>query len=314
MDNIFTEIYDKQQKLNTFQPFPVEVIEKLDKWCQIELSYTSCQLEGSSLNRAQIKTVVEKNLSVDGKSIAELQMAVNHGAAWDLIKQLAISKTLTTLTEDDIKQIHRTLWHNLDQTTPGTYRSEHTIQTKMSSVIKWLGSADQSNVVQLASGAHLELSAINPFEIGSNAVGRMLMSLILIQLGYPPALIYPEDENRYLEALGLGPQRPEKFYQLVFEAADHSFDVFLKMVSGKSHQINKPARGLLKIGQVAKMTGNTVPTIRFWTNEGLLTVKAYSQGGYQLYDKSMVEKANQIRQLQQHDRLSIKELKKRLAR
>jgi len=69
---------------------------------------------------------------------------------------------------------------------------------------------------------------------------------------------------------------------------------------------------LLRIGQLAKQTGELVTTIRFWTKEGLLTVKEYSQGGYQLFDPAMIERAKQIRQLQNEKRLTIAEIKKEI--
>ena len=67
---------------------------------------------------------------------------------------------------------------------------------------------------------------------------------------------------------------------------------------------NKP----LTIGKLAKQTGELVTTIRFWTKEGLLEVKEYSQGGYQLYEPSMIERAKEIRRLQNEERLTIADI------
>jgi hypothetical protein len=39
---------------------------------------------------------------------------------------------------------------------------------------------------------------------------------------------------------------------------------------------------LLKIGELAKLTNETKPMIRFWTKEGLLGVTDKTQGGYAL--------------------------------
>jgi DNA-binding transcriptional MerR regulator len=66
---------------------------------------------------------------------------------------------------------------------------------------------------------------------------------------------------------------------------------------------------LLRIGQLAEQTGELVTTIRFWTNEGLLVVKEYSKGGYQLYDPAMIDRAKEIRRLQNDKRLTIAEIK-----
>jgi len=72
------------------------------------------------------------------------------------------------------------------------------------------------------------------------------------------------------------------------------------------------AKELLTIGKLAKETGELVTTIRFWAKEELLTVKDYSQGGYQLFDPAMIERAKQIRQLQNEKRLTIAEIKKEI--
>ena len=69
---------------------------------------------------------------------------------------------------------------------------------------------------------------------------------------------------------------------------------------------------LLKIGELAKSANELVSTIRYWTNEGLIEVKEYSQGGYQLYEPSMVERIERIRRLQSEKRLTIAEIKEQL--
>lgn len=72
------------------------------------------------------------------------------------------------------------------------------------------------------------------------------------------------------------------------------------------------AKKLLTISKLAKETGELVTTIRFWTKEGLLEIKEYSRGGYQLYDPVMINRAKEIRQLQNDKRLTIAEIKERL--
>ena len=74
------------------------------------------------------------------------------------------------------------------------------------------------------------------------------------------------------------------------------------------------AKKLLTIGKLAKQTGELVTTIRFWAKEELLTVKDYSKGGYQLFDPAMIERAKQIRQLQNEKRLTIAEIKEAISK
>ncbi|MFB7503839.1 helix-turn-helix domain-containing protein [Streptomyces broussonetiae] len=57
--------------------------------------------------------------------------------------------------------------------------------------------------------------------------------------------------------------------------------------------------GLLTIGELARVTGLTVRTIRYWSDEGVLTPMARSSGGYRLYDTACVARLELIRTLRE---------------
>ncbi len=48
---------------------------------------------------------------------------------------------------------------------------------------------------------HATFERIHPFLDGNGRAGRLLMNLVLVRLGYPPAIIYKRERPRYLEAL-----------------------------------------------------------------------------------------------------------------
>lgn len=56
---------------------------------------------------------------------------------------------------------------------------------------------------------------------------------------------------------------------------------------------------LLTIGALARRTGLTVRTIRFWSDEGVLHPVARSDGGYRLYDAEAVARLELIRTLRE---------------
>ncbi|MFJ4717224.1 MerR family transcriptional regulator [Streptomyces sp. NPDC088785] len=56
---------------------------------------------------------------------------------------------------------------------------------------------------------------------------------------------------------------------------------------------------LLTIGQLARRTGLTVRTIRYWSDEGVLHPVARSDGGYRLYDTGSVARLELIRTLRE---------------
>ncbi|MEU0335504.1 MerR family transcriptional regulator [Streptomyces sp. NPDC006193] len=57
--------------------------------------------------------------------------------------------------------------------------------------------------------------------------------------------------------------------------------------------------GLLTIGELARATGLTVRTIRYWSDQGVLTPVARSSGGYRLYDAGGVARLELIRTLRE---------------
>ncbi|MFS4093447.1 MerR family transcriptional regulator [Streptomyces sp. AF1A] len=57
--------------------------------------------------------------------------------------------------------------------------------------------------------------------------------------------------------------------------------------------------GLFTIGELARATGLTVRTIRYWSDEGVLTPVSRSAGGYRLYDASCAARLELIRTLRE---------------
>jgi hypothetical protein len=55
--------------------------------------------------------------------------------------------------------------------------------------------------VEHASIFHHRFVAIHPFDDGNGRMGRILMNLILMQSGFPPAIIKVTDRNQYVAAL-----------------------------------------------------------------------------------------------------------------
>nr|WSY51654.1 MerR family transcriptional regulator [Streptomyces sp. NBC_00886] len=57
--------------------------------------------------------------------------------------------------------------------------------------------------------------------------------------------------------------------------------------------------GLFTIGELARSTGLTVRTIRYWSDEGVLTPVTRSAGGYRLYDAECAARLELIRTLRE---------------
>ena len=64
----------------------------------------------------------------------------------------------------------------------------------------------------------------------------------------------------------------------------------------------------MKIGELAKLTGCSVQTIRYYEKENLLKSKARSEGNFRLYDTSAVEQLMFIKQCRSLD-LALSEVR-----
>lgn len=320
MNNQLARLIAKKQKLDNFQPLPPEMVKNLNEWYRVELTYTSNAIEGNTLTRQETALVTEKGISVEGKSIEELLEATNHSQALDFIKILQ-SKKRQDITEQDILKIHQIILQHIDDDNAGRYRTvavriaganvilpnAKKVPELMDELINWLESGNSDHPVKIAADAHFKLVSIHPFVDGNGRVARLLMDLLLLQAGYPAALIRKEDRLVYINAIEKAQLTGDlsDYYQIIYEALDRSLDIYLDSV--------KPKEGkLLKIGELARKTGETTSTLRFWTKEGLLQAAGYTEGNYQLYDPVMIDRIKKIRKLQIEERLTIPEIKQQL--
>ncbi len=68
---------------------------------------------------------------------------------------------------------------------------------------------------------------------------------------------------------------------------------------------------MLKIGEVADISGEKVATIRYWVKTGLIEIVEITNGGYQLFEKEEIEKCRRIRQFQK-GRYTLEEIKQKI--
>ena len=68
-------------------------------------------------------------------------------------------------------------------------------------MVDWVDSlatiAASDNPVETIAAAHASFEKVHPFLDGNGRTGRLLLNLLLIRLGYPPAVIYTRDRNRH---------------------------------------------------------------------------------------------------------------------
>lgn len=325
MKPLLAALIAKKQRLDAYRPLPEALVRNLHDWFSVELTYTSNAIEGNTLSRAETALIVEKGLTVEGKTLTEHLEAVNHAQALDYIATLSNLKR-ARLTHKHLLELHRLILQKIDDANAGRYRSVPVriagsraimpnpmkVPRLMDDFITWLTKV-RGHELMVVADAHFRLVSIHPFVDGNGRTARLLMNLLLMQAGYPPAIIRKEDRKRYIdsiEASQLG-KSLDDYYTLIFESVDRSLDIYLDAVEQKEKINIITDKKRIKIGELAKLAGEPVPTIRHWTKVGLLAVAAHSPGGYQLYDQSQVGVVKKIKRLQEK-RLTLAEIKKSL--
>ena len=95
----------------------------------------------------------------------------------------------------DIPQ-HRLYFHE--------YAPPDKIAYKLRQIVDWVNDPETRRTrtpVRLAARAHYDLLRVFPFTTDSGKVARLVMNLLLLRSGYPPAIIHSTERQRYYEAL-----------------------------------------------------------------------------------------------------------------
>lgn len=241
----YEKLTQKKQQLDHFRLLPPALIQNLEDWFRVELTYTSNAIEGNTLTRRETAIVIEKGLTVGGKSLKEHLEAKNHADALNFIHTL-IRKKISQLTAKDILAIHEIILKGIDDHNAGFYRSipvrisgstvvlpnPRKVPVLMDDFFVWLTGEHDSHPVALAGEAHYRLVTIHPFVDGNGRTARLLMNLLLMMEDYPPVIIRKRDRLAYISALEkaqLGGSKTD-YEKIIFQAANRSLDIYLKAV------------------------------------------------------------------------------------
>ncbi len=306
MDDKLRQLDAKKKYLDSYKPFQNELVRNLEDWFRIELTYTSNAIEGNTLTRQETAMVVEKGLTVQGKSLTEHQEAINLAEGFNYIQTLSVKKR-KDLTVRDILDIHNITLNKIDELNKGKYRNvavrlkgSETILPNalkvpelMEEFIKCLQGDSLDHPVKIAIDAHFKLVSIHPFIDGNGRVARLLMNLLLLQAGFPPGIIRKEDRSLYINSLEKGQTKNDlsDYYSIMIEAVDRSLDIYLEAVQPEREDMQElnPQQRFYTTEEVAKLLQIDPETVRRYVRKK--TLKAVKLGGkFIRIDKSDLDK------------------------
>ena len=228
-----TEILDRidqiKQQFDSLRPLDnPSILHALE----IEYTYESNRIEGNTLTLRATELVIEKGLTVGGKSMREHLEAINHHEALLFLRDLVRGKP--PLTESLVKQLHSLILHGIDRDNAGRYRgipvmiagSRHVppqpwaVPVQMEQCFAWYEANSQTlHPVLLAAEMHERIVTIHPFIDGNGRTSRLVMNLLLLSKGYPLANIQGDIDSRraYYDALEKANLQNDKsdFFRLI---------------------------------------------------------------------------------------------------
>jgi Fic family protein len=217
-------IDEKKKKIDSFDPLPFELVQNLQEWLTINFIYEDCALTGNSLSHMETAIIVEKGIVIGGKTVREHLELVDCARAISFITQRAANRD--NISYDDILTIHKVITEKNDLSCGADF-------------MQWLHTVNDHPVI-IAALAHYKLVTIHPFIDGNGRTARLLMNLLLLQHGYPLAIIQKEKRPEYIAAIEHASAHPEpvegekddfdQFYKVIIDAVEYSLDIYLDAI------------------------------------------------------------------------------------
>jgi Fic family protein len=232
----------KSETLHDLHPLPAATAQSLYEQLIVEWIYHSNAIEGNTLSLDQTRRILDPGQAIGRKSLREHLQVLNHRAAIADVESLVSGDE--PLHTFHVRQLHRQLLNRIDEDEAGQYRDRSLdvagaaspppepgkVPRLMGEWGTWLnGPALDLHPVERAATAHGRLLGIHPFAQASGCVARLVMNLLLMRAGYPPAVIQFADGHRYRHCLNRAAAGKERtVVNLVGQAVERSLILYLE--------------------------------------------------------------------------------------
>lgn len=240
MNPLAASVQYKKARLDALRPLASDALAHLQKYYDVELTYTSNAIEGNTLTHRETAELIEHGITVGGKRLKEHLEAVDHYEA--VLWMRALADQHVPIGEAIVQELHRRIVARSEPAIAGLY-SPHRWRIAGSAVVfpnplkvpslmqnlgAWLEQAPATP--DTAFEAHFRLVAIHPFSDGNRRTARLLMNLVLIRGGYVPVAVRPEDRKTYLDALEHASLTEDRsaFYTFMYDRLDATLDEYLE--------------------------------------------------------------------------------------
>ena len=207
-------IAEKKARLDALRPLPSSELARWNETLTLEWIYNSNAIEGSTLTLQETRLILETGLTIGGKSLREHFEVTNHREAIHYVEMLVADDIV--VTPFHVRQVYALVLHHIDPENAGQYRKTQVriagaaheppepweVAYLMDEVGAWLLKVQaQGDPINIAAQIHHRLVSIHPFVDGNGRTARLIMNLLLIKAGYPPAVIEHSSRQQYYRVL-----------------------------------------------------------------------------------------------------------------
>src|SRR5579864_7483073 len=177
MDELLASIAAKKERLDSMRPVSREALLALQKFYDVELTYTSNAIEGNTLTLRETAELIEHGITVGGKPLRDHLEATDHYNAVLWMRELAA--TTTAVGEGTVRELHRRIVARSQPEIAGFYSTlprriagspvvfpnAAKIPSLMKDFGEWLSGIGPAPAASF--DAHFRLVAIHPFADGN---------------------------------------------------------------------------------------------------------------------------------------------------
>jgi len=201
------------------QQTDIEFQQKYKENLDMSWIYHDTAIEGVVYTVAELRAAIDPTFHADIDSGIQpvIEEIRRHREALDFIRDQAVRRR-QPITVDLVKKIYlilhpeegdvKTVKYRKDIPQHRLYFHEYAppdkITYKVRQIVDWINDPETKRTrtpIRLAARAHYDLLRVFPFATDSGKVARLMMNLLLLRSGYPPAIIHSTDRQRYYEAL-----------------------------------------------------------------------------------------------------------------
>ncbi|MGV1012967.1 MAG: Fic family protein [Flavobacterium sp.] len=249
----FERLYDKMAVLKKSRPLPTIALSKIREQLSIEWTYNSNSIEGNTLTLRETQMVLQEGITVKGKSLREHFEAKNH--------EKAINYLFSIVNEDyqirsiDILSLHSLVLNMIEEDYAGRIRNggvritganfippnANKVSDLLDELIDFVTTNPlQMNAIELATIFHHKFVWIHPFFDGNGRTVRLAMNLLLMQQGFPPAIILKNDRKKYYEALNQANNgNYQKLILLMCQALERTLNIYLSSLPDNDYDFQE---------------------------------------------------------------------------